>query len=206
MTSITDKSEQIGRLITELQGDGITDYFLYGALIKSKEYIKSHIGESNEFYWAIATLEDGFAKEKLIALLESLSQYIKDGLFLELSPKDQAIQEIASDTLSQALLMLDNQQNHPAASCFLAGVTLETYLRKWIEREKIPIAGNPSIKKYADALKSANKIKSQDVKDIDSWAGLRNHAAHGQWAEIADKKRVQLMVEGIGLFVRKYSL
>ena len=206
MNSTSEKTNQIKKLISELQRDETSDYSTYGALIKSKEYVKSHIGEENEFFWAISSLEDGFAKEKLVALLVSLCQYIEDGLFTQLSPKEIAAQEIASETLSQALAMLKEDSNHPAAACFLAGATLENYLRSWAEREKISVQAPPSISKYAEALKKKKKITSQDVKDITSWAGLRNSAVHGNWREVEDKKRVELMVEGIGLFARKYSL
>lgn len=40
----------------------------------------------------------------------------------------------------------------------------------------------------------ARLISKQDVKDINSWAGLRNHAA---WDEVSDKKRVSLMLAGV---------
>ncbi len=43
------------------------------------------------------------------------------------------------------------------------------------------------------------------MKDITSWAGLRNHAAHGEWDEVKDKTRVSIMLEGVNLFMRKYS-
>ena len=41
------------------------------------------------------------------------------------------------------------------------------------------------------------------MKDITSWAGVRNHAAHGEWEEVSDRKRVQLALEGVNLFMRK---
>lgn len=206
MTKNSIKSQQLHKLSSELKKEGITKYSVYGLLVKTKQYIKSHIGEDNEFYWAISALEDDFEKEKLISLIESLRGYIDDDLLIDLSAKEQAIQEISSENLSQALLMLSEGSSHPAASCFLAGATLENYLKNWVERENIVIVSPPSIQKYADALKKKNKILSQDVKDITSWAGLRNSAVHGDWSAVGDKRRVQLMVEGIGLFARKYSL
>jgi hypothetical protein len=48
-------------------------------------------------------------------------------------------------------------------------------------------------------------ISKQDAKDILSWGGLRNHAAHGEWDQVSDKQRVQLMLEGVNLFMRKYE-
>lgn len=206
MTKNRAKSQQLEKLSLELQKEDITKYSLYGMLIKSKQYIKSHIGEDNEFYWAISSLEDEFDKEKLISLIESLCQYIDDGLLIDISAKEKAIQEISSETLLQALSMLNEESNHPAASCFLAGATLESYLKNWVERENLTISAPPSIGKYAEALKQKKKITTQDMKDITSWAGLRNSAVHGNWSAVDDKKRVQLMVEGVGLFARKYSL
>lgn len=151
-------------------------------------------------------MEDDFAKEKLIALLQSLAEYLNDGLFTQLTAVERATQEVSSETLSQALAILNDESSHPAASCFLSGAMLENFLKNWCERENIQIQLPPSIIKYADALKKKKKILTQDVKDITSWAGLRNSAAHGCWEELNDKRRILLMVEGIGLFIRKYSL
>jgi hypothetical protein len=206
MTKKNIKSQQLDKLSLELKQEEITNYSLYGLLIKTKEYIKSHIGENNEFYWAISTLEEGFEKEKLRSLIDALRQYIDDDLLIDLNAKEKAIQEISSDTLFQALSILDDSSSHPAASCFLAGATLENYLKNWAERESLIINNPPSIGKYAEALKKKGRITSQDLKDITSWAGLRNSAVHGDWSAVEDKRRVQLMVEGIGLFARKYSL
>lgn len=206
MTKNSKKSEQLTNLSLELKKENISEYSLYGLLIRSKQYIKSHIGDDNEFYWAISSLEDGFDKNKLISLVESLKQYIDDELLIDLSATEKALQELSSETLTQAMLMLSDDTNHPAASCFLAGATLENYLKNWAEKENIFVGAPPSINKYADALKKKKKITSQDIKDITSWAGLRNSAVHGAWSDVEDKKRVQLMVEGIGLFARKYSL
>ncbi len=47
-------------------------------------------------------------------------------------------------------------------------------------------------------------LTKQDGKDITAWAGTRNHAAHGEWDDVADKNRVSLMLEGANLFMRKY--
>jgi hypothetical protein len=54
-------------------------------------------------------------------------------------------------------------------------------------------------------LRAAELISSQDVKDITSWAGIRNHAAHGDWEEVADRQRIKIMLEGVNLFMRRYS-
>lgn len=206
MKNATDKINQIKKLINELKKEDQSKYYFYGLLVKSKEYIKSHIGDENEFFWAISSIEDDFENEKLIYILEALCQYIEDGLLTQLNPREIAAKEIASETLSQAMEILQGEDNHPAAACFLTGAVLENYLRSWVEREEITIQNPPSINKYAEALKKKKKITSQDCKDITSWAGLRNSAVHGNWGDVADKKRVELMVEGVGLFARQHSL
>ena len=63
----------------------------------------------------------------------------------------------------------------------------------------------PSLDSYMKELKSLEKINKQDVKDIISWAGTRNDAAHGHWENVSDRNRIKLMLEGVNLFIRKYS-
>ena len=88
----------------------------------------------------------------------------------------------------------------------LIGATLEEFLRNWIETVGLAINDvKPGIDTYSKILRTENLISKQDSKDITSWAGIRNHAAHGEWDEVADKKRIELMLEGVNLFMRKYS-
>ena len=62
-----------------------------------------------------------------------------------------------------------------------------------------------SLENYSQTLREADFITKQDAKDLTSWGGIRNHAAHGEWDEVSDKKRVSLMLEGVNLFMRKYG-
>ena len=62
-----------------------------------------------------------------------------------------------------------------------------------------------SIDTYAKALREIDHITKQDIKDITSWAGLRNDAAHGKWDDVNDVKRITLMAEGVSIFMRQYS-
>ena len=59
-----------------------------------------------------------------------------------------------------------------------------------------------SIGTYVQILRSKDLITKQDVKDLVAWAGLRNSAAHGHWEQVADAKRVRLMLEGVNNFIR----
>jgi hypothetical protein len=88
----------------------------------------------------------------------------------------------------------------------LIGATLEEFLRTWVETEGLSLGTRkPGLETYSQVLRDADLITKQDGKDITAWAGLRNHAAHGEWDEVSDKKRVALMLEGVNLFIRKYS-
>lgn len=58
---------------------------------------------------------------------------------------------------------------------------------------------------FSTELRRQEKITKQDLKDIVSWGGTRNDAAHGQWENVEDRNRIKLMLEGVNLFMRKYS-
>ena len=102
--------------------------------------------------------------------------------------------------------LLETARVHPAAPAVLIGATLGEFLRTWVEAEGLSIGSRkPGLETYSQLLRDADLISKQDGKDITSWAGVRNHAAHGEWEDVGDKKRVALMLEGVNLFMRKYS-
>jgi hypothetical protein len=92
----------------------------------------------------------------------------------------------------------------PAAPIVLAGAALEELLRSLIAKHGCSATGKLGLNTYASALQAARVIDRQDAKDITAWAGLRNDAAHGQFAAL-NLPRAELMVGGINLFMRKYA-
>jgi hypothetical protein len=52
-------------------------------------------------------------------------------------------------------------------------------------------------------LYEAELITKQDLKDITSWGGIRNDAAHGNWDAVASREKVAIMLEGVNLFLRQ---
>ena len=50
-----------------------------------------------------------------------------------------------------------------------------------------------------------NIITKHDIKDITSWAGIRNDATHGNFEEVNDRKRILNAIEGVNLFMRKMN-
>ncbi len=114
--------------------------------------------------------------------------------------------DVVSDFLSQATSLLDTNNIHPAASVVIIGASLEEFLRNWLEEKNLTILNKkPGLNTYCAVLREASLITKQDEKDIISWSGLRNHAAHGEWDEVNDRARVRLMLEGVNLFMRKYG-
>lgn len=108
--------------------------------------------------------------------------------------------------LEQAQSLLDDKKVHPAAPIVLIGASLEEFLRNWVEEKGLSLGNKkPSLDSYCKCLREAEEITKQDVKDITSWAGTRNSAAHGKWSEVEDRERARLVLEGVNLFMRKYT-
>ena len=140
----------------------------------------------------------------LDSILCSFIEYLQAGLSAGESPERRAQLDVVSDLLGQANSLLKDNHYHPAAATILIGASLEESLRTWVEAEELSIENaKPGIDTYCKALRSADLISKQDVKDITSWAGIRNHAAHGDWDEVSDRKQIRLMLAGVNLFMRQ---
>jgi hypothetical protein len=139
-------------------------------------------------------------------VLSSFIAHLEAGLVSGISPKRQAELDVVSDFLAQAHQLLESSKVHPAAPAVLIGATLEEFLRTWVEDAGLTLGGkNPSLDSYTKTLREVELITKQDVKDITAWAGIRNHAAHGEWQELGDRQRIRLMLDGVNLFMRRYS-
>lgn len=172
------------------------------------EFLRLYAGPKSAFYKA-ASEASGFPEyqgQTLTAVLENFIAFVRAGLHAEISPERKAQLDVVSDFLGQAHALLDEKGIHPAAPTVLAGAALEEFLRTWVEAQNLSLGSRkPGIDAYAGALREAELIDKQDAKDIAAWAGLRNHAAHGEWDQVADKNRVAIMIEGINLFMRRYA-
>lgn len=143
-----------------------------------------------------------FAIQRLANLLEDWVAFAQAGMAASISPQAAARVDAATDLMEQVQEMLDDKRTHPAAPIVLAGAALEEALRSLVIQSQSTIVGKPGLSAYAVALKSASVLTTQDVKDITSWAGQRNEAAHGDFANLSSE-RAQIMVDGINLFMRQ---
>jgi hypothetical protein len=137
--------------------------------------------------------------------LEQWVRFCEDGLATALPFAAQARVEAASDLMDQAAQLLEDGSIHPAAAAMLIGAALEELLRSMCIAEGATWVGKPGISSYAEALRSRELISKQDLKDITSWGGQRNQAAHGNF-DVIEKPRVRLMADGVNFFMQQHSL
>ena len=201
--------KQAERLIVVVRNSTASITKIEGAQTQLIEFMRTYVGPKSSFFERSKHQAGSLAYriEYLVAILESFIDYIKAGLHAEISPERRAQLDIVSDFLEQANSLLESHDVHPAAPSILIGSTLEEFLRTWIEAEGLSLGNKkPGIDNYAKILREADIITKQDVKDITAWAGIRNHAAHGEWNEVSDRQRIRLMLEGVNLFMRKYGV
>ena len=189
---------------------GVNDYAKFrGIHARVSDFLISFGGKNSPF---LSQIESGLPSDRSMAgqyLAEVLKAYIahlESGLIRGLSPKRQAEIDVTSDFLDQAQGLLKSNKIHPAAPAVLIGAALEEFLRNWVEDVGLSLGNKkPSLDAYSSTLREAELITKQDTKDIAAWAGIRNHAAHGEWEELGGSERIRLMLDGINLFMRKYG-
>ncbi len=197
------------RIISALQSIGTNDYGYKGAHAQACEFLRQYAGPKSSFLDSMRSIENYASRNGGSAgakIMQSYIDYVEAGLLRGISPERKAQLDVVSDFLGQANALLETTGVHPAGPTVLIGATLEEFLRTWVESAGLSIGNKkPSLETYSGVLRDADLITKQDAKDITSWGGLRNHAAHGEWAEVENKQRIALMLEGVNLFMRKYG-
>jgi hypothetical protein len=169
-------------------------------------FLRDFAGTNSPFARRAVALSSYSGYADLLSLIVGFRDYVRAGLWGAASPERQARLEVASDLLEQATALLGDTTVHPAAAVMVVGATLEEFLRNWVEHLDLNLGQRkPGIQAYTDTLRDAGAITKQNVKDLVSWGGLRNHAAHGNWDEVADRSRAHLMLEGVNLFISQHS-
>lgn len=115
----------------------------------------------------------------------------------------QAIRELIqadlfSDFLEMAEHLLSEGMKDPAA--MLTGAVLEEHLRKLCQKHNLPLPAKPKLDTMNADLAKAGIYGKNDQKQITAWAGIRNDAAHGDFAKY-DAAKVDLMIQGIRMFL-----
>lgn len=189
-------------------------YLCHSFFITTIQFVRNYIGTETEFY---RTLNDyssiktsGSETEKAWAakkVLKSLKDYLILNLDVQKTEKYNIKIDIISDFLAQAIDLGSDKKYHPAAAGILMGASLEEFLKKLAEQKQIDLTGiKLTIDPISKKLYEENVITKQDLKDITSWAGIRNDATHGNFEDVNDRKRIQNALEGVNLFMRKFNI
>ena len=186
--------------------DNLLNQLNVSMIIKLKQTIKD-IAPKNSEYWLYAnSITEPYSFKliyNLIGILKSLrDDYAKD--FLN-SINEMVDAEVFADILEQAEYLL--KQDYFRASAVVAGVALESHLRKLAEKNSILITTDDGKYIKADSLNGAllkNNIFDKTMhKSVTSWLGLRNDAAHPDSKEINDGL-IEPMIAGIRVFIQQY--
>jgi len=112
--------------------------------------------------------------------------------------------EIFGDYLEMADHL--SQNGYKDAAAVLAGSTLEAHLKKLCMKYSVSTTIGTAPKK-ADVINSdlvkANAYSKLDQKNVTSWLGLRNDAAHGNYASYSNDQ-VSLLISSVRDFVTRH--
>jgi len=186
------------------------DEYIEGVRTEALEFIRLYASDRSAFYIQLSKISVGassdWIRDTIISILDGFARFVENGLVEGVSIERKAQIDVVSDFLEQAHVLLDSTDVHPAAPTVIVGAALEEFLRNWIEEADLDLGEEkPGLDFYKNVLRKADLITKQDSKDITAWAGLRNHAAHGEWDEVSDRNRITIMLEGVNLFMRKYG-
>jgi len=147
---------------------------------------------------------------RICGVLKAAKENLDRGFLGDL--RNQVEAELAADYMNQAEALLGEstmgQYSHVPAAV-LAGAVLEKTLRDLCSQQQPPISVTgpggkaKTLNPLIDSLKKANVFNEAKAKQLRAWADLRNHAAHGRFAEFA-RGDVEQMIKGITTFVAEH--
>lgn len=207
---LIQKIEEIEKILSKDSSDW-SNPSCHSFYITVVQFVRTYVGKESEFYLILfdfnrQSTAPGEKASVAFEVLKALKDYLKLDLELNQSEKYKIRTDVISDFMEQAIYLASDKKFHPAAAGILMGAALEEFLKKLLEENNIDVDG---VKLTIDPIKSklyAEKlITKQDLKDITSWAGIRNEATHGNFDEVNDRKRILNAIEGVNLFMRKYN-
>lgn len=114
--------------------------------------------------------------------------------------------DVFSDFLDMAQHLLD--QKYKDAAAVIAGSSLEAHLRALATKHGVSVVDAGGLPKKAETInqeldKANVYIAKTDLKNVTSWLGLRNDAAHGNYAKYLDGQ-VGLLIASVRDFMTRY--
>lgn len=136
-----------------------------------------------------------------IGVAKSLLSDIRNGYLKSLEEIIHG--DIFSDYLEMAKHLVDS--GYKDAAAVIAGSTLEAHLKQLCAKHGVPTSLGTTPKKAdtinADLVK-AGAYSKLDQKNVTAWLGLRNDAAHGNYAAY-DKSQVDLLISSVRDFITR---
>ena len=174
------------------------------------EFLRVHAGSGSTFLQQarVGANQGGSSRSGANAVADALAgwlAYKAAGLAPGVSLEDLARIELAIDLMEQVERMLGDEHAHVAAPIVLAGAALEEFLKSLATANEIVLARGLSLSTCVEALRKAEVLTNQDIKDISAWVAQRNDAAHGNFDSLS-LDRARLMVDGINLFMRQHAI
>lgn len=140
--------------------------------------------------------------EMIIGITQALRDDLRSGYLRSYAEILHA--EIFADFLEMATHLLDN--GYKDAAAVIIGSTLESHIKKLATKNSIPIKheDGKSVKaeKINQDLASADVYTKLDQKNVTSWLGLRNEAAHGNY-DVYTIAQVRLFVSSVQDFITR---
>jgi hypothetical protein len=145
----------------------------------------------------------------MIDFLKGIYDDYEQGFLDDLTSQIEA--EISYDYMSQAGVLLagESTDNSYIPAAVLAGAVLEKSLRSLCERQEPAIGTkksngqNKTITPLIEELKTAGVINQPKARQLQTWADIRNAAAHGE-NERFKRDEVEAMINGINNFLADY--
>ena len=136
-------------------------------------------------------------------LLRLWAEQVRKGRLVPRTIDALGVREVAAtDLMEQVRTLNADRSMTPAAPIVLAGAALEIALRSAVEQLSLDTGDRPTITTYAKALRSADVLNKQDMKDVEQLAGLRNQAAHGNF-DLLNQAGAGLMEQQVNLFLAR---
>lgn len=114
------------------------------------------------------------------------------------------LEGVSTDVMSIVRRLLEDPQSHPAPPMVMCGAALEIALRAVASANDVLPDGPTSMSALTAALRRAEMLTKQDVKDLDMLGGLRNQAAHGHFDDLS-LERAGLMEQHSNLMLRRLA-
>jgi hypothetical protein len=147
----------------------------------------------------------GNGSRGLADILRTWADAVTSGMLVPRQVEAHGARIVAStDLMEQVGILAADKNVHPAAPIVLAGAALETALRSAVEERQLSLTEKPSITAYARLLRKEKVLSSQDMKDVEQMAGVRNSAAHGEF-DVLSRERAGLMEQQVNLFLSRLA-